>query len=84
MELTPGAVDYLARVGHDPVYGARPLKRAIQTELMDPLALKLLSGEILDGQLVRVDVRPDGEGLVITTGTHPGLSMVEGAEEEDE
>ena len=83
LELTPGAIDYLARIGHDPVYGARPLKRAIQTELMDPLALKLLGGEILDGQLVRVDVRPDGEGLVITTGTHPGLSMVEGGEEDE-
>jgi ATP-dependent Clp protease ATP-binding subunit ClpB len=75
LELTEAAIDFLVRVGYDPVYGARPLKRAIQAELMDQLALRLLSGEILDGQLVRVDVRPDGEGLSITTGTHPGLAL---------
>ena len=82
LALTPAAVEYLARVGYDPVYGARPLKRAIQTELMDPLAMCLLSGEILDGQLVKVDVRPDGSGLVIATGTSPKMAMVEGADED--
>jgi ATP-dependent Clp protease ATP-binding subunit ClpB len=58
------------------------LKRAIQTELMDPLAMSLLSGEILDGQLVKVDVKPDGSGLIITTGTPPHLSMVPEPEED--
>jgi ATP-dependent Clp protease ATP-binding subunit ClpB len=43
----------LAREGYDPNYGARPLKRAIQTLIQNPLAIKLLSGEILPGQMVK-------------------------------
>ncbi|MDR1039561.1 MAG: ATP-dependent chaperone ClpB [Deltaproteobacteria bacterium] len=68
LTLTPAAVDWLAATGYDPQWGARPLKRAIQTELMDPLALKLLSGEIMDGQHITVDVEPDGNALKITSG----------------
>jgi ATP-dependent Clp protease ATP-binding subunit ClpB len=83
LELTPGAKEYLAAVGYDPVYGARPLKRAIQTELMDPLAMALLSGEILDGQLVRVDVRPDGSGLSINASASPKLAMVEAGDDDE-
>jgi ATP-dependent Clp protease ATP-binding subunit ClpB len=64
LELTDAARAWLGRVGYDPVYGARPLKRAIQKYLQDPLADKILSGEVKDGQLVRVD-EGDG-GLVIT------------------
>ncbi|MDR2444099.1 MAG: ATP-dependent chaperone ClpB [Deltaproteobacteria bacterium] len=75
LDLTEAAIDYLVRVGYDPVYGARPLKRAIQTELMDPLALKILSGEIIDGQAVHVDVRADGHGLLITSSTGDSLSL---------
>lgn len=53
--LTPGAKQWLARRGYDPVYGARPLKRLIQKEVLDPLAMKLLSGELHEGEVVTVD-----------------------------
>ena len=46
---------HLVKVGYDPAYGARPLKRAIQKEVETPLARKLVAGEIRDGQKVRVD-----------------------------
>lgn len=65
LELTPGARDWLADVGFDPAYGARPLRRLVQKEIGDRLARKLLSGEVKDGQKVVVDV---GEGgLVLRT-----------------
>lgn len=54
LEVEPDAIDYLSEVGYDPDYGARPLKRAIQRELMDPLAMKLLTSEIKDGQQIKV------------------------------
>ena len=62
LELTDGARNWLARVGYDPVYGARPLKRAVQKHLVDPLADLLLSGEVPDGSMVRVS---DGDGELI-------------------
>jgi ATP-dependent Clp protease ATP-binding subunit ClpB len=57
--LDDSAQQLLAREGYDPNYGARPLKRAIQTLLQNPLALKLLSGEILPGQIVRAAASGD-------------------------
>jgi ATP-dependent Clp protease ATP-binding subunit ClpB len=60
IELTDDARTLLGNLGYDPTYGARPLKRVIQRELIDKLALKLLEGEISDGDIVRVDVA-DGE-----------------------
>jgi len=57
LELTDGAREHLIRVGYDPAYGARPLKRAIQKEVETPLARKLVAGEIHDGQKVVADVR---------------------------
>ncbi len=59
LDVTDGARSWLARVGYDPVYGARPLKRAIQRHLVDPLADLLLSGDVPDGSTVRVE---DGDG----------------------
>ncbi|NLE44819.1 MAG: ATP-dependent chaperone ClpB [Chloroflexi bacterium] len=56
LELSEAAQRYLADVGYDPVYGARPLKRVIQREVQDPLALALLRGEFTEGDTVRVDV----------------------------
>ena len=53
--LTDAAKDYLAREGFDPAYGARPLKRLIQKEIQDKLALKLLEGDFSEGQTVKVD-----------------------------
>jgi ATP-dependent Clp protease ATP-binding subunit ClpB len=60
LELTDTARRYLADVGYDPVYGARPLKRVIQREVQDPLALALLRGEFAEGDIVLVDAR-DGQ-----------------------
>ncbi|HEY1603984.1 MAG TPA: ATP-dependent chaperone ClpB [Allosphingosinicella sp.] len=62
LDLTDGARAWLGRVGYDPVYGARPLKRAVQKYLQDPLADAILRGEIVDGQIVRVD---EGEGALV-------------------
>ena len=61
LDLTDAAKRWLGRVGYDPVYGARPLKRAVQRYLQDPLAEKLLGGEIPDGSTVRID---EGEGAL--------------------
>jgi ATP-dependent Clp protease ATP-binding subunit ClpB len=60
LELTDAAREALAEAGWDPTYGARPLKRAIQRMLENPLALRLLEGEFAEGDVVHVDVR-DGE-----------------------
>src|SRR5688572_29274081 len=60
LDLTDAAKRWLGRVGYDPVYGARPLKRAVQRYVQDPLADKLLAGEIPDGSTVRLD-EGDGE-----------------------
>jgi ATP-dependent Clp protease ATP-binding subunit ClpB len=60
LELTEAAQRHLAEKGYDPVYGARPLKRTIQRELQDPLAMKILQGEFKDGETAIADVR-DGE-----------------------
>jgi ATP-dependent Clp protease ATP-binding subunit ClpB len=57
LELTEAAKAVLAREGYDPVYGARPLKRVIQRDVLNPLSLKLLAGEFRDGDVIRVDVR---------------------------
>jgi ATP-dependent Clp protease ATP-binding subunit ClpB len=54
IELSPEARDFLATLGYDPAYGARPLKRVIQKELQDPLAGKILAGEIKDGDRIKV------------------------------
>ena len=65
LELTEAARRWLGRVGYDPVYGARPLKRAVQRYLQDPLAEKLLGGEIPDGATVRID---EGDGARAISG----------------
>ena len=64
LELSDGARAWLGRVGYDPVYGARPLKRAVQKYLQDPLADALLGGTVGDGQVVSVD---EGEGGLVLT-----------------
>ncbi|MGD9472204.1 MAG: ATP-dependent chaperone ClpB [Novosphingobium sp.] len=61
LELSDAAKRWLGWVGYDPVYGARPLKRAVQRYLQDPLAEKLLAGEIPDGSVVRID---EGDGAL--------------------
>ena len=56
MEITDEALDMLAKAGFDPVYGARPLKRAIQQQIENPLAQKILSGDFSSGETVNIDV----------------------------
>ncbi len=65
LEVSEAAREYLAEVGYDADFGARPLKRAIQRELQDPLALKILAGDFHEGDIIRVE-RGD-EGLEFTT-----------------
>ncbi len=60
IQVTPAARDWLANRGYDPVFGARPLKRLIQKEVLDKLALKVLNGELRDGEMVVVDAGPGG------------------------
>ncbi|MHB1925131.1 MAG: AAA family ATPase, partial [Acidimicrobiales bacterium] len=60
LEVTPAAVARLAELGYDPVYGARPLKRVIQRQIGDPLALALLEGKFPEGATVTVDVDREG------------------------
>jgi ATP-dependent Clp protease ATP-binding subunit ClpB len=57
IELTDAARSLLAEEGYDPAFGARPLKRVIQRQVQDPLALRLLRGEFHEGDRVRVDAR---------------------------
>jgi ATP-dependent Clp protease ATP-binding subunit ClpB len=56
LEVSPKALEKLADAGFDPVYGARPLKRVIQQELADPLAMKMLEGTVKEGDTVKVEV----------------------------
>ncbi|MCK4692377.1 MAG: AAA family ATPase, partial [Anaerolineales bacterium] len=60
LQMSEQAMAYLAETGYDPVYGARPLKRVIQRELQDPLALRLLAGDFRPGDAIRVERGPDG------------------------
>ncbi|MBL8132216.1 MAG: ATP-dependent chaperone ClpB [Anaerolineae bacterium] len=64
LELTPEARAVLAAKGYDPVFGARPLKRAIQRELQDPLASAILEGRVREGDHIVADAAVDGSGLV--------------------
>ncbi|MBB3033459.1 ATP-dependent chaperone ClpB [Alteriqipengyuania lutimaris] len=64
LELTEAAKRWLGRVGYDPVYGARPLKRAVQRYVQDPLAERLLQGEVPDGSTVKID---EGDGQLAIT-----------------
>ncbi len=74
LELTDAARNLLAERGYDPVYGARPLKRAIQKMLQDPLALKVLKGEFLPGDTVRVEAGKDSLRFEKQRGVVPGAS----------
>ena len=65
LELTPSALAYLAKTGYDPDFGARPLKRLIQREVADPVALGLLKGDYSAGDVVAIDATSDG-GLMFS------------------
>ncbi len=66
LTLTPAAYERLADLGYDPQYGARPLKRAIQRHLENPLAVLLLAGDCQPGDTLTVDIDPAGEGFCFT------------------
>ena len=65
IEVTDAARTWLADVGYDPAYGARPLRRLIQSAIGDPLARMLIGGEVTDGATVSVDRAVDGDGLAL-------------------
>ncbi len=73
VRLTAAAADFLVTKGYDQNYGARPLKRAIQKYIEDPLSERLLSGEITRGEEFEVDIAPEGDRLIFRalSGTHP-------------
>ena len=64
LDVSDAAREWLALNGYDPLYGARPLRRLVQTAIGDPLARMLIAGQVLDGQAVQVDV--EGDGLALT------------------
>ena len=67
LAVTPDARSWLAERGYDPVYGARPLRRLIQTEIQNRLAMAILAGSVRDGDVVRVDVASDGDSLMLVS-----------------
>ena len=81
LAVTPDARAWLAERGYDPVFGARPLRRLIQSEIQDRLAMALLAGGVHDGDVVRVDVAADGSSLVLTSD---GPSAPPAGEDDDE
>ncbi len=72
LDVTAEARDWLARTGFDPVYGARPLRRLVQTAIGDSLARALLGGEIRDGDTVRVELDESASGLTVSAAARPG------------
>jgi len=64
LEISPAAREWLADVGYDPEFGARPLKRAIQREVQDPLALKILSGDFNEGDTIKIDLTETGLSFI--------------------
>jgi ATP-dependent Clp protease ATP-binding subunit ClpB len=74
LEVTDAARDWLALAGYDPVYGARPLRRLIQSAIGDGLARELLAGRITDGQTVLVDVAGDDPSSLTISAAQPVVS----------
>jgi len=71
--VTPAAKDAIIAEGYDPQFGARPMRRAIQRLVQDPLALKLLHGEFLEGETIEVDVQPGVPELQFKKADQPSL-----------
>ncbi len=68
LEVTDAARAWLAKEGYDPAFGARPLKRLVQREVADKLAVKLLDGSVVDEETIAVDVESDNSALTFATG----------------
>lgn len=75
LDVTPDALAWLAEEGNDPAYGARPLRRLIQTAIGDRLAKEILAGEVKDGDTVRVDRA--GDGLLVGAASRSGTTPAE-------
>jgi ATP-dependent Clp protease ATP-binding subunit ClpB len=71
LKLDPAAREWIADKGYDPAYGARPLKRAIQKAVQDPLAEMILSGKVKDGETVKISVAKNKQGLVFNGEAGP-------------
>ncbi|MBO0819102.1 MAG: hypothetical protein J2P30_28535, partial [Actinobacteria bacterium] len=71
MSVTPAAREWLALTGFDPVFGARPLRRLVQSAIGDQLARALLSGEISDGDRVLVDLDEQADALTVRRAEAP-------------
>jgi ATP-dependent Clp protease ATP-binding subunit ClpB len=82
LAVTPDARAWLSERGYDPAFGARPLRRLIQSEIQDRLAMAILSGGVRDGDLVRVDVAADGSALVLTS-SGPAATAEDEADDDD-
>jgi len=67
LEITDKALDYLVKIGYDPAFGARPLKRLIQEEIENPLAIKILETEIKAGSIAKIDISKSGDKLLISS-----------------
>ncbi|WP_082541235.1 ATP-dependent Clp protease ATP-binding subunit [Microbacterium sp. Root166] len=81
LAVTPDARGWLAERGYDPLFGARPLRRLIQSQIQDRLAMAILGGGVHDGDVVRVDVAADGSGLTLVS---EGQSPVPESPEDDD
>ncbi len=79
LELSPAARSWLAEKGYDPAYGARPLKRVIQKAVQDPLAEKILAGQVLDGSDVTIGAGPDGLVIGGLPAAFPGAPREPGS-----
>ena len=76
LELTEGAKHQLMLTGYDRAYGARPLKRALQKLIQDPLAIKILDGEVLRGDKVKIDADPLNARLLFHVESRASLAEV--------
>ena len=66
IELTDSAKDFLAEKGYEPAFGARPLKRALQTYLLNPLSSQLIAGNFIEGDKIKVDLNKEKTELKFT------------------
>lgn len=69
IKFTDEAIEWIGKIGYDPQYGARPLKRAIQRAVADPLAMKILAGEFGAGDVIEVGVKENGQIMFASIGT---------------
>ena len=78
LTVSDAAMDWLVNEGYDPVFGARPLRRAVQRHIENPLAGRILNGEFSPGDTVRVDVDADGKGLSFAAAPSPAETVAAG------